>query len=392
MKNQLFVLITVILLSLTSGRIFAEASRVKAVFIADNANSSARGFDNLNGPCNESLKEMTHLLELAFPDRTDLYEITLVDRNRVHAEAIREVFRNLRVDSSETLLVYYCGHGAMSLQEGGAYILPGIGSPMLRTELQSLMAAQRAYGSILVTDACMVKLELSSVPAPGNTADMQRAEATKSEVVRQLLLQNRGFIDLSAASAGEKALFTPSGGFFTRALLSAAERGILLDRDGNGTVSWEEFFNSIKIDVGFSTQGRQHAYAFSLGKENGGARSPQPAEYRPQDPPQQQAVQTLKYVGVVNYLDTDINLVLRFGIHTADGQYIWSNSLTWPVARGGSTRLDVFAGTPLVTDVVEYRVDAADGRSSLAKQVRIAPEGGYVPVKNDLDIYNIEVR
>ena len=144
--------------------------------------------------------------------------------------------RSVDVAPTDTLLVYYAGHGAWA--DAGPYLRLH-GQVLPRADLVAAMRARGAGLSILLTDCCSTYVGKTYLFAPP-TVDPDR--------YRDLFFRPRGFVDVTAAARGQVAVGDGNlGGVFTKALtdlLTLTPRAAL-DVDRDGVVSWGETVDAL---------------------------------------------------------------------------------------------------------------------------------------------------
>jgi hypothetical protein len=143
-----------------------------------------------------------------------ILEMKVLEGNDVRPEVIAGYFRTLRCGQDDVLLFYYSGHGAMV--EGRGHMLTTSHGNLARSDLRAVMGAKQPRLSVLLTDCCSSLFKPRKLPpAPG--APAPRPEI--SPLLRCLLLEHRGVVDITSSSYGEASWGRPGfGGFFTNAL------------------------------------------------------------------------------------------------------------------------------------------------------------------------------
>jgi hypothetical protein len=206
--------------------------------------------DTLSG-LGESVKvdgeRIEHLLSESLP--RDRVEIRVLTGKDVSAESILSYYRDLQASRDDALFFYYAGHGATDPEKGHFLALQELkGKPLLRAELRRAMQAHQPGLVVIMTDCCSNRFRL-----PGRTrrvyADTGTAKVIQP-VLRCLLYQSRGVVDITAASGNAAFGDDHDGGIFTRCFdrLVRGEIG-RLDSNHDGFVSWEEFFSRLQSET-----------------------------------------------------------------------------------------------------------------------------------------------
>jgi hypothetical protein len=182
------------------------------------------------------------------PDRLDL---TTYAGDRATPENILQYYRNLNTNSSEALLFFFAGHGATDPQQGHYLAMePSRGKArfLTRTELRQVMQEKQAGLVVILTDCCSNVVPLPP-PPPGIPLrePSPKESAEIAPVIRCLLFQQRGVVDITAATNEEAWGDSLEGGVFTRTLARLLQSQVKdLDRDRDGFVTWKEFYPSLE--------------------------------------------------------------------------------------------------------------------------------------------------
>ena len=174
----------------------------------------------------------------------DRAEIGVLTGKDVNANAILSYFRGLKVGRDDALFFYYAGHGATDPQKGHFLALQELGTkPLLRADLRRAMQEHQPGLVVIMTDCCSTRFTLPARPA-GSTWTRETPHRFEP-VLRCLLYQSRGLVDITAASGNASFGDDHEGGIFTRSFAKLVEDGIATsDADRDGFVSWPEFFSS----------------------------------------------------------------------------------------------------------------------------------------------------
>ena len=158
------------------------------------------------------------------------------------ASAILSYYRGLNVGPNDALLFYYAGHGATDAKQGHFMAVQDLAAkPLLRSDLKKAMQQKQPGLIVILTDCCSTSFHL-----PGKTrrvfADKGTA-ATVDPLLRCLLYQSRGVVDITAASGNASFGDDHEGGIFTRTFAGLVADGTAgSDGNNDGFVTWSEFF------------------------------------------------------------------------------------------------------------------------------------------------------
>ncbi len=188
-------------------------------------------------------ERIDHLLSNMLPK--DRAEIVVLTGKDVNANAILSYFRGLKVGRDDALFFYYAGHGATDPQKGHFLALQELGTkPLLRADLRRVMQEHQPGLVVIMTDCCSTRFSLGKTRRlyldKGNAASID-------PVLRCLLYQSRGLVDITAASGNASFGDDHEGGIFTRSFAKLVEDGIASsDANHDGFVSWPEFFSRLQ--------------------------------------------------------------------------------------------------------------------------------------------------
>ena len=151
--------------------------------------------------------------------------------------------------SSDTVFIYYTGHGATDMpadpdpsqQTLGNYLALTHGPPLFRSTLRKKLAQCKARLTILITDSCSNVVSVKKLAA--------RLEM-EPKLARSLFLEPLEIVDFTSArfdpqtGVGESAIATDDGSVFTTSFCKTLNgaRFADLDKDNDGHVTWAEVF------------------------------------------------------------------------------------------------------------------------------------------------------
>jgi hypothetical protein len=214
----------------------SELRRVHALLVVDT-------LSDLGESVKVDGERIDHLLSNMLPK--DRAEIVVLTGKDVNANAILSYFRGLKVGRDDALFFYYAGHGATDPQKGHFLALQELGiKPLLRADLRRVMQEHQPGLVVIMTDCCSTRFSLGKTRRlyldKGNAASID-------PVLRCLLYQSRGLVDITAASGNASFGDDHEGGIFTRSFAKLVEDGIATsDANHDGFVSWPEFFSRLQ--------------------------------------------------------------------------------------------------------------------------------------------------
>ena len=165
---------------------------------------------------------------------------------------VTQWIRNLKVGSSDTVFVYFNGHGKVDRYGRHQLLFDKKGKQLARDVVLEALQEKPCQLKMLITDTCS-EVKRGTHPAGGDAlARYGDPEAKPQFYAQNLFLEHIGILDITAtspeirtASDTDKAYGDAQvGGFFTYALTTA----LLPDADTNGDdfLSWKEAFAATK--------------------------------------------------------------------------------------------------------------------------------------------------
>ena len=217
----------------------SELRRVHALLVVDT-------LSDLGESVKVDGERIDHLLSNMLPK--DRAEIVVLTGKDVNANAILSYFRGLRVGQDDALFFYYAGHGATDPQKGHFLALQELGTKPLLRATRRVMQEHQPGLVVIMTDCCSTRFSLGKTRRlyldKGNAASID-------PVLRCLLYQSRGLVDITAASGNASFGDDHEGGIFTRSFAKLVEDGIATsDANHDGFVSWPEFFSKPAVPDG----------------------------------------------------------------------------------------------------------------------------------------------
>lgn len=250
------------------------AIHLHAILVGDTMDAELK-----TGPSHD-LARVRRLLEDSFTKHE--CTITELKDGEARAKKLFETIEGLKVtEGKDTVFIYISSHGQLDGKK--RHILKLSDGRVNRGELVECIWRKKPQLGVLLTDACAVRADF--VPRDLLTLDNwiegKKLAArlkkggplpTNRQMVRRLLLEHQGMVDINSCQQGAEAASDPEqGGFFTIAFAMACchdngamapppRRGRLpkklegkvegkdfriglqkVDRDGNGFVDWNEF-------------------------------------------------------------------------------------------------------------------------------------------------------
>lgn len=164
------------------------------------------------------------------------------------------------IGADDTVYVHFSGHGVIPDRETGEQVLQLCDENAIsRLEWAKLIKALPCRLKIFITDCCSSYMDHDL--AEGDE------EVHPWNTVHTLLLRHEGFVDITAASPGQPAYGTQTGGYLTINLLSDMARFRTWKEVFSHTQArvYEECVRDIRAN-GPADEQPQRPYAYSLGK------------------------------------------------------------------------------------------------------------------------------
>ena len=218
-----------------------DARRLHALLIGDTNDAS------IGESVGRDVDNVRRTLDVGVPEAR--YDVTIIQGDEATPAGILQKISALGILPTDSLFVYYAGHGAW--YDGGHYLRMNDGKILERKDLRAAMQKSGARLAVLVTDCC-------------STYVGQRAYAQQPindpDVFRDLFFRHRGLVDVTAAEKGQVAVGDEiAGGCFTRAFVDALTTvpRSRLDRNADGTVTWAELLPTVKVETETNFRGNQ---------------------------------------------------------------------------------------------------------------------------------------
>ena len=189
----------------------------------------------------------THLVKMETKARTPTDQPGIIKPAQV-----TQWIRNLKVGPSDTVFIYFNGHGKVDRYGTHQLLFDKKGKQLARDVVLEALKEKPCRLKMLITDTCSTVTQ-GTHPAGGNAPSQYGDTEVKPQFyARNLFLEHTGILNITAtspeiqtASDTDKAYADADvGGFFTYALTTA----LVPDADTNGDdfLSWEEAFAATK--------------------------------------------------------------------------------------------------------------------------------------------------
>lgn len=191
-------------------------------------------------------ERVKHLLQGSVP--RDRLELTVLKDKDVTAAKILNYYKDRKIGPTDAALFYYAGHGATDPKKGHFLALQELDTaPLLREDLRKAMLQGRPGLAILVTDCCSNRVKFPDPPKRNFRAVEPR---DVDPVLKHLLFQHRGLVDLTASTDNFAYGDDHDGGLFTRTLVGYMRKSVaVLDGDRDGFVAWAEVFPRVQSET-----------------------------------------------------------------------------------------------------------------------------------------------
>lgn len=155
---------------------------------------------------------------------------------------------NIDPSDDDVVMVYYSGHGFID-DQNRHFLSFEEGDTISRTGIISRLQEINCRLRILITDCCS---NLVSLPTPITGSPRSIGERQDKEYYRDLFINHKGFLDVTAASEGEYAWGNSTlGGYFTSSLFSSFKG------DGSSFRTWNDVISDAKDGVARNFQETQ---------------------------------------------------------------------------------------------------------------------------------------
>jgi hypothetical protein len=188
----------------------------------------------------------------------DRYEVSVFSGAKANPREVLAYFRKVPKSPDEGLLFFYAGHGAT---RGDKHTLTMRAGELARADLLAAMKQKNPNSQlepglvVVLTDCCSTVVPAERSPSrlrdlAAATGDLDEVKTIRP-VLRCLLFQHRGVVDITAATADASMGDDEGGGYFTRSLRKQLAKKNLdgLDDDRDGFLTWKEFFPKVRDET-----------------------------------------------------------------------------------------------------------------------------------------------
>lgn len=213
--------------------VLPDLKKIHALLVIDTDSSlkESVGHDRLN---------IEMILKAFIPEK--MREITVLEGKKVTRQAILDYYQRLRTGPEETVLFFYAGHGKLDEKNRHCFELQEGNDLIRREDVLQAMKARNPGLAVLLSDCCSVRTRPTTRAGDDRLVYETGPNSGLNPVLRNLLFQHRGVVDITAAQDGTGSWGDDKhGGIFTQSLC-----GLLRDQikafDKDRFVSWKEFF------------------------------------------------------------------------------------------------------------------------------------------------------
>ena len=174
---------------------------------------------------------------------------TLQQLGIIKSSQVLDWVRTVRVMPTDTLLVYFNGHGEMDRYGNHRLVFDGFSEDYLSRDLLAAAVKKKSVRlQLLITDTCSY--------APGGAKPVQRSRVDFATVApkarfyaKNLFLEHNGFLNITAASPGKLAYGNPDvGGFFTSGIANSLTPDSDTDKKDD-FLTWDEVFAAAEKEI-----------------------------------------------------------------------------------------------------------------------------------------------
>jgi hypothetical protein len=166
------------------------------------------------------------------PGRSNRLRLTVLDGKNCNPDTVLGHIRSLNCKSTDSIFFYYSGHGAIPTGKfASSHFLAMKAGNLLRSQLATALEGTNCQLQIIMTDCCASFVDIPKHivnnqikgfgPTEGKVSVKEGRFVPNWRIVRALMLQHTGKLNINASLRGEPALGNPHGGPFTMALLAS---------------------------------------------------------------------------------------------------------------------------------------------------------------------------
>jgi hypothetical protein len=228
-----------------------DATRVRILVVIDTDSTGKEG--KADRPRREKNRDnLLAALRQGLRQQSLPYSLKLLEGADATPSKVVGHYKHLNTSSSEALLFYYNGHGAMNKTKGQALTMKH--GRLYRAQIREAMLSHNPRLAVILTDCCSGGVKPGDkLPAEGPTLQHHTLPKPKASgsTLRDLLFRHQGLVTISAARGGQLASgSSEKGNNFNRSLCS-----LLLaspqqfDQNRDGFVEWREFFPHLRNET-----------------------------------------------------------------------------------------------------------------------------------------------
>lgn len=167
-------------------------------------------------------------------------KIVRSSERKVKTSDLIEWIGNLDPSEDDVVMIYYSGHGFVD-EQNRHYLSFEESDAVARSDIIRRLNEIDCRLRLLITDSCS---NLVSLPIPITASPRSIGEKQDKKYYRDLFIDHRGLLDVTAASEGEYAWGNSTlGGYFTSSLFSSFKG------DGSRFRTWEDVIKDAKDGV-----------------------------------------------------------------------------------------------------------------------------------------------
>ncbi len=248
------VLVSLQLLLLVCNSSTAADPKVYALLVFDTH------ADNIGDDTKIDRDNLTRVLFKSFDQdgRRHRLEMRVLEGSNVTPDNILKYYRDIQSTKEDTFFFYYSGHGGTDPIRGH-YLAMAYGD-LFRSDLRGALNYQDSRRDIIITDCC------ANSPDTRDIDPLTVGEEANWEVAKDLFFTGSGLVDLNAAEPGGFSYTNSSvGGYFTSAFTyEICQDRSDLDNNGDGRVTWPEFFGNVDGTIEREYIGKEHQYSHAF--------------------------------------------------------------------------------------------------------------------------------
>ena len=211
-----------------------HAQRLHAFLVVDSDDSKIGESVATDG------RNVFSMLDNGLPDEKCV--VYILASRQVTSKNIIRTIRNAQIDSTDSVLFYYSGHGSFDGVTGNHQFTLDHSDRLSRRDVKNELQRHHPKLAVVLSDCCA---GIVNSPTPTRSADPSSRLKTRQEMskaLEDLFFNTSGVVDITSSRPGQVSVgLDSSGGLFTTAIVDAIEA------NANSRMDWKTLFSEARL-------------------------------------------------------------------------------------------------------------------------------------------------